>query len=157
MTIIALFTLANVSNAQVYKVEKPVNEVTGQTFEPKLTATHYELRWVGDGRNVRGAFNIGEGFPLSSLVSNLPKTFSDTRLVPFVTVDPSSSGAAPRSTVALLLPEYKVSSSFALQFGAVLRGYDFNSSRVISGVDPYFKVSANLDTVKNTLTKLWKR
>ena len=87
MSLLAVLSLASTSFAQVSKVEKPMNDVTGQTIESKVTSTFYEVRWVGDGRNVRGAFNIGEGFSLGSVVSNLPNVFASSRVVPFVTVD----------------------------------------------------------------------
>ena len=142
LSFVALVSLCSMASAQVFVNKPKSNEVSVRTHEYRLTATSFEVQWLGDGRNIRGAFNIGTGLPVTRLVANLPSFFDNFRVVPFVTVDTSESGSNPRSTVALLAPQWNFSPNVGVQFGAALRGLDArNDWRPVHGVDPYVRLS----------------
>ena len=145
-SLMTIFTTLAFAHAQVTTVTPPVkSEVKAQSYDYRATATGYAAQWVGDGRNVRAGFNIGSGLPVGQFYGNLPKTLSDCRLVPFVTVDGSKSGAAPRATVALIAPEVYVNKYLGVQVGGVLNGFDTrNDWKVVNGVLPYVKVAVYL-------------
>jgi len=145
-SLIAVFTFAGISHAQVATVTPPAKtEVKASSYDYRATATGYAAQWVGDGRNVRAGINVGTGFPVGQVYGNLPKTLADFRIVPFVTVDGSKVGAAPRATVALLAPEAYVNKYLGLQVGAVANGLDTrNKWNQVNGVAPYVKVSVYL-------------
>lgn len=145
-SLLTIFTFVAFANAQVTTVTPPVkSDVKAQSYDYRATATGYAAQWVGDGRNVRAGFNIGGGMPVGQVYGNLPKTLADFRLVPFVTVDGSQSGAAPRATVALLAPELYVNRYLGVQLGGVLNGLDTrNDWKAVSGVLTYVKVAVYL-------------
>ncbi len=145
-SLLTIFTFVTFAHAQVTTVTAPVkSDVKAQSYDYRATATGYAAQWVGDGRNVRAGFNIGSGLPVGQFYGNLPKTLSDCRLVPFVTVDGSKTGAAPRATVALLAPEVYLNKFLGVQVGAVANGLDTrNDWKAVSGVMPYVKVAVYL-------------
>ena len=145
-SLIAVFTMSAVSHAQVSTVTPPAKtEVKASSYDYRATATGYAAQWVGDGRNVRAGINVGTGFPVGQVYGNLPKTLADFRVVPFVTVDGSKAGAAPRATMALLAPEAYVNKYLGVQVGAVANGLDTrNNWNHVNGVAPYVKVSVYL-------------
>lgn len=142
LSIATLLCLCSMASAQVFVSKPKSSEVSVRTHEYRLTATSFEVQWLGDGRNVRGAFNIGSGLSVTRLVANLPSFFENFRVVPFVTVDTSEVGSNPRATVALLAPQWNFSPNVGVQFGAALRGIDArNDWRPVNGIDPYVRLS----------------
>lgn len=142
LSLFSLMLFASISSAQVFFKPAPSKDVNASTWDYRFTANAFEAQVLGDGKNVRGAFNIGTGVNLNSLVANLPPVVKDFRVVPFVTVDASASGLAPRATFALLAPQWNISPNFGFQVGAALRGVDAkNDWRPVYGVDPYLKLS----------------
>ena len=146
MSVLTMLCFVGGSMAQVTSVTPPkTTDVKAQSYDYRATATGYAAQWVGDGRNVRAAFNIGGGMPVGQFYGNLPKTVADFRIVPFVTADASQSGAAPRATVALLAPEVYVNKFLGVQVGGVLNGLDTrNKWNAVNGVQPYVKVQVYL-------------
>lgn len=142
-SLIAVFAVSSISHAQVSTVTPPAKtEVKASSYDYRATATGYAAQWVGDGRNVRAGINVGSGFPVGQVYGNLPKTLADFRVVPFVTLDASKAGAAPRATMALLAPEAYVNKYLGVQVGAVANGLDTrNKWNHVNGVAPYVKVS----------------
>lgn len=145
-SLVAVFAMSGIANAQVATVTPPAKtDVKASSYDYRATATGYAAQWVGDGRNVRAGINVGTGFPVGQVYGNLPKTLKDFRVVPFVTVDASQEGAAPRATMALLAPEVYVNKYLGVQVGAVPNGLDTrNKWNQVSGVSPYVKVSVYL-------------
>jgi len=141
-SLMTILTFAAFANAQVTTVTPPVKSgVNAQSYDFRTTAQSLAVQWVGDGNNVRAAFNIGGGVAVGQMYGNLPKVLADIRLVPFATVD-VKSGVALRATAALLAPEVYVNRYLGVQVGAVLNGLNPGDDwKIEKGALPYVKVS----------------
>lgn len=152
-TFATILVLASSSFAQVLQtVEKP-KEVSQQSTEWRWSTTGASVKYLADGKNDnRAAINIGEGIPVSRLVSSLPPSLGAFRVVPMVTLSGSEAGAAPRSTLALLAPSFEVFGGLTVQPGVAAKGLALDKSfDAVNGLQGYISVSVNFDKFTKSL------
>lgn len=152
-TFASIIILATSSFAQVIQtVEKP-KEVVQQSTEWKWSTTGASVKYLADGKNDnRAAINIGEGLPVSRLFSSLPPALGSFRVVPLVTVSGSEAGAAPRTTLALLAPQFEVVAGLSIQPGVAAKGLSLDKSLdAVNGLQGYISVSVNFEKFTKSL------
>lgn len=151
--LMATLMFAGMSSAQVQvqTVQKPKSDVNAQSYESKLTTTGYSFKYLADGNKGRAGISIGEGLPVSRLVSNLPNTLGDFRLVPLVTLDASAPASSPRTTFALLAPKVELFGGVEAQVGLAGNGLDARSWTAVHGLQTYVGVNVNFSKLSKTL------
>ena len=83
---------------------------------------------------------------MSRLISSLPPSLGAFRVVPLVTVSGSEAGAAPRSTLALLAPQFEVVAGLSVQPGVAAKGLSLDKSfDAVNGLQGYISVSVNFE------------
>ena len=153
LSMLTVLAFVGGSYAQIQTVEKPKAEVKPMSTEWRWTTTGVNVKFLADGKNDnRAAINVGEGFPLSRVVPNLPVGLGGFRIVPLVTLNAGQSGAAPRTTLALLAPKYQVVRGFTLQPGVAAKGLQMdNNFNAVNGLQAYVSASVDFEQLSKTL------
>lgn len=143
LSIFSILSLASVSYGQISTVEKPKDEVSAKSLQWKWSTTGIDVSYLTDGVNDnRAAFKIGEGISVAKLIPGISSNFlTNSRFVSLVTVNASESGLSPRTSPALLLPEFSLTNAASLQVGVAWKGFDLNNKfRSNEGAQLYMRM-----------------